>query len=272
MESSLSQKELPDFSSVTETKEAGLTSHALAMNYHRYRFAIDYCENRDVLEVACGNGQGLGYLATKAHRVVGGDFTESLARNAQNHYRERLPVLRFDGQVMPFRDQAFDVIILYEAIYYLPYPEKFLMECRRVLKPSGTLLISTINREWADFNPSPMSCRYFSARELADLLSAHGFHTSIFGAFPVEIHTKKDVLISLAKRMAIKLHLVPGSMKSKELLKRLFYGKLLPLPSELQEDMAEFSPPLELDGGRPTADYRVIYAVGRLPGSGAKAS
>lgn len=272
MESPLPPKDIPDFSSVTETDGAGLTAHALAMNYHRYRLAADLCGGRDVLEVACGNGQGLGLLAKKAQSVVGGDFTESLVRKARATYQDRLPVLCFDGQVMPFRNRSFDVVVLFEAIYYLPDPDRFLAECRRVLRPNGTLLLSTVNREWSDFNPSPMSRRYFSARELAELLSRHGFQTSVLGAFPVEIRTKKDALVSWIKRMAVKLHLVPGSMKGKELLKKLFYGKLLPLPPELSEDMTEFSPPLELDAGRSGTDYRVIYAVGRLPETGEKAA
>lgn len=252
----------PDFSSVTETDEAGLTPHAFAMNYHRYRLAADFCRDGDVLEVACGNGQGLGMIARTARSVVGGDFTETLVRKARTHYQDRLPILRFDGQTMPFRDRSFDFVILFEAIYYLPQPEQFLSECRRVLRPGGTLLVSTINREWQDFNPSPLSRRYFSARELFDLLAGQGFQTKLFGAFPVEARTKRDSVVSLVKRVAVKLHLVPGSMKGKQLLKKLFYGKLVSLPSELQDGMAEFVTPDEIEADGRNDKYRVLYALG----------
>lgn len=268
MEPALARQDPSDFSSVTESDEAGLTPHALAMNYHRYRFAADFCEGKDILEVACGNGQGLGFLARKAKSVVGGDYTEKLAQKAGHYYQDRLPVLRFNGEEMPFRNNSFNVIILFEAIYYFPHPEKFLEECRRLLRPGGLVIISTINCEWADFNPSPMSQRYFTPIELLELISNKGFRTTLHGAFPVETHGKMDSLVSLVKRIAVKLHLVPRSMKGKELLKRLFYGKLLPLPAELEEGIAEYAPPLPLDAGGPTADYRVIYAVGRLSGPG----
>src|SRR5262249_16211790 len=109
-----------DFSSVTETNEAGLTRHAFEMNCHRYRFAMDYCHEKDVLEVACGPGQGLGYLAGKARSVVGGDCTEKLVNRAQAYYGDRLKVMHFDGQAMPFEDHSFDVVILFEALYYFP--------------------------------------------------------------------------------------------------------------------------------------------------------
>ena len=32
--------------------------------YHRYYFGALYSQEKDVLEVACGGGQGLGILAT----------------------------------------------------------------------------------------------------------------------------------------------------------------------------------------------------------------
>lgn len=264
MDNTLAHNEVRDFSSVTETDEAGLTPHALEMNYHRYRFAADFCAGRDVLEVACGNGQGLGFLAQKARSIVGGDYTESLVRKAQKYYGKRVPVLRLDGEALPFQNDSFDTVILFEALYYLPHPEKFFAECRRVLRPNGTLLVGTVNCEWSDFNPSPMSQRYFRPLELQEAMASHGFKTSLLGAFPVEARTKKDALVSAAKRMAVKFRLIPGSMKGKELLKKLFYGKLVPLPSELREGMATYAPPLELDASRPTAEYRVIYAVGRL--------
>lgn len=257
---------MTDFSSVTETNEAGLTRHAFAMNCHRYRFALDYCVGKDVLEVACGLGQGLGYLAKKARSVVGGDFTENLVNRASAYYGSRLPVLRFDGQAMPFRDHSFDVVILFEALYYLPHPEQFLAEARRILRKDGTLLISTVNPEWEDFNPSSLSTSYYSASALAALLREHGFEAEIRGAFPVEQSSGKDAVVSLVKRIAVSANLVPGSMKGKQLLKRVFYGKLIPLPPELLEYSAPFDIPRTIGEGTETSMYRVIYAVAHPTG------
>ena len=66
-----------------------VTPEGAAMLYTRYRFAARFCEGKDVLEVGCATGMGLGYLARHARSVVGGDFTESLLRKAQSHYRGR---------------------------------------------------------------------------------------------------------------------------------------------------------------------------------------
>ena len=80
-----------------------------------------------------------------------------------------------DAQSLPLETASFDVVMLFEAIYYLPNPELFLREARRVLRPDGLLLICSANCERADFNASPFSHRYFSARDLGSLLSREGF-------------------------------------------------------------------------------------------------
>jgi len=42
----------------------------------RYALARDRGAGKDILEVACGSGIGLGFLARQAKWVVGGDFTD----------------------------------------------------------------------------------------------------------------------------------------------------------------------------------------------------
>src|SRR5262249_6372523 len=98
----------------------------------RYKFASDFCRGGRVLEIGCGAGQGLGYLARSASSVIGGDYTEALLRNAQSHYGGRIPLVALDAHELPFVDLSFDTVILYEAIYYLNSPAQFLEECRRV--------------------------------------------------------------------------------------------------------------------------------------------
>jgi 2-polyprenyl-3-methyl-5-hydroxy-6-metoxy-1,4-benzoquinol methylase len=75
-----------DYSSVTEVPGNKVTQDQIDRMFHRYHFASNFCEGKEVLEVACGAGQGLGYLALKAKRVVGGDCTEELVRLAKDHY------------------------------------------------------------------------------------------------------------------------------------------------------------------------------------------
>lgn len=252
-----------DYTQVTETPGDRITREALSMMWTRYEYAASLCGGKRVLEVACGAGQGLGYLAARASRVVGGDYTHGLLRTARKHYGDRVSLVRLDAHSLPFRDRVFDVIILYEAIYYLSEPVAFFVDCRRVLREGGVLMICTVNREWLDFNPSPFSTTYYSATELSDLLRAQGFTVELFGAFQVSTKSPRDRLVSFLKRAAVGLHLIPRTMKGKELLKRLFFGKLVTMPAELREGLERACPLVPLDGGRPVSTYKVLYAIGR---------
>ncbi len=96
------------------------------MLHTRYHYAAGLCQGKDVLEVRCGSGAGLGYLARRARSVVGGEYTESLLSRALLHYRGRIPLVWLDAHALPFREASFDAVILFEAIYYLGRPEDFL--------------------------------------------------------------------------------------------------------------------------------------------------
>lgn len=253
-----------DYTTVTEVPGNRVTHEQLERMYHRYRFAADFSEGKDVLEVACGAGLGLGYLAKKVKRVVGGDYTENLVKVAKDYYGERLPVLRLDAQFLPFRPKSFDVVILYEAIYYLAKPEEFFKEARRILRKNGLLLIATVNKDWAEFNPSPFSTRYFSVPELTELLKRGGFKPEAYGAFSVLPKGAKDKVIATVRKVAVGLHLIPKTMKGKELLKKIFYGKLIPLKGEIEEGACEYTPPVSISADLSNDEYKVIYAVARM--------
>lgn len=253
-----------DFSTVTEATGNRVTQDQLERLYHRYTFAAQLCDGMNVLEVACGTGQGLGYLAKKAKLIVGGDYTDNLLSVAQRYYRGRVPLLRLDAHALPFQASSFDVVLLYEAIYYLAHPEHFLDECRRVLREKGMFLLCTVNKEWSDFNTSPFSTRYFSARELSELLRKHGFQVELHGSFPVRKDSANDRVVSLLKRVAVALHLIPKTMKGKELLKRLFLGRLSPLPSEVHEGMTGYTPPVAISDTEPCTRFKILFALAHL--------
>jgi SAM-dependent methyltransferase len=253
-------KKSPQYVDVTETPGDEITEEAASMLVTRYEQAARLAEGKDVLEVACGAGQGLGYLAGRARRVVGGDLTERLLAIAHHRYDGWIPLVRLDAHQLPFAAASFDVVVLHEAIYYLRAAEHFILECRRVLRGGGTLVVTTVNREWTDFNPSPYSHWYPSACELQASLR-HGFvNVEVYGAFPASAKTVRDRLISVTKRAAVSLGLVPRTMKGKRLLKRAFLGKLVPVPPVITDNFAPCAPLTILDMGRPHPEFKVLCA------------
>ncbi len=256
-----------DYTQVTEVSGESVSREQIERMLTRYTFARSYSREKEILELACGSGQGLGYVGCGAKKIIGGDYSGPLLRMAKNHYRARIPLLRLDAQVLPFQDQSFDVVILYEAIYYLADTESFSRECRRILRPGGILLICTANKDLPDFNPSPLSHHYFSPPDFISLLAPLGFQVECFGDFPVNYGSSKERLFSWVKRSMVRLDLMPKTMAGKKIFKRLVFGKLVPLPAELAENCGEAKMPSRIPENRKDSTHKVIFAVATLRSS-----
>lgn len=254
-----------DYSTVSELPGSHATQEQLARLYQRYHTAARYSAGKRVLEVACGAGQGLGYLARSASKVVGGDYTEGLLHLSQSYYRDRIPLIRLDAHRLPFSDGAFDVVVLFEAIYYLRHAEQFIAESRRILSRGGTLIIGTVNKDWSEFARSPLSTRYYSVPELRDLLTQHNFtDLEFFGSFPTGVASSRQKVVSIIRRAVITLDLMPRTLKGRERFKRIFYGSLLPLKPEVEGDMTDLEPLVPIAHDVPNADYKILYTVARF--------
>ena len=55
------------------------------IGFNRYYWAGEYCRDKDVVEAACGSGQGLGYLAGIARSLEAGDYSDEILSIARRH-------------------------------------------------------------------------------------------------------------------------------------------------------------------------------------------
>jgi SAM-dependent methyltransferase len=161
------------------------------------------------------------------------------------------PVRVLDAQQLPFPSESLDVILIFEALYYIPSAERFVAECKRVLRPGGYLLISNANKDLSDFNPSPHSHVYHGVVELGALLAVQGFSAKFFGDVPI-------AEVSMRQR-------IPRSMAGKRLLKRLVFGNLTQFPAEIAREMLPVKLGItELEPGKPDARHKVILCAAIL--------
>jgi|SRR5581483_8279312 len=252
-----------DFRTVTELASAPISLEQLDRLVNRYRWAASYCGGKDVVEAACGAGPGLGVLAAVAHSVEAGDYSPTILEFARRQYAGRLELHEFDAQEMPFADHSKDVILLFEAIYYLPQPERFLSECARVLRPGGTVLLATANKDLWDFHPSPFSHRYFGVCELRALFEPHGFQCDFFGFQSVDRSPLRQRLLRPVKRAAVMSGLMPKTMSGKRWLKRIVFGKEIPMPAEITATSGTYVAPQPISAAEPNRMYKVIYCAAR---------
>lgn len=250
--------------SVTELAGEKVAGEQIERMADRYAWAAGYCSGKDVVEVACGTGQGLGLLSDVAACVVGGDISPQMVAQGRAHYGNRVEILEFNAEHLPFPDHSKDVVIILEAIYYLPNVKTFLDECRRVLRSTGQVLIATANKDLPDFNPSPFSNSYFGIDEFSQVLDEAGFTAEYFGNTPLEEVSIRQRMLRPAKALAVKLNLMPKTMAGKKLLKRVVFGSLQPMPAEISGEQASGTAPAPLRNREESLRYKVLFCAATL--------
>lgn len=94
-----------------------------------------------VLEIACGTGILVSWLAERGAHVVGCDISEQALGRARA--RGTGEYAGCDIHRLPFRDQEFDVVVCCETLEHTLDPDAALRELRRVAKPGASLLLTT---------------------------------------------------------------------------------------------------------------------------------
>lgn len=230
----------------------------------RYYTASQYVQGKQVLEIGCGAGLGLGYLSRTAENVIGGDYSEANLRFAHQHYRGRVELLLLDAHALPFVDNSFDVVIAMEVIQYLTHLENFFEECHRILRKDGILILCLPNKDVFGFHRSPLSYRHYSAPELFTLLNRHQFVLRLFGAFritrvPIWERARAAAIVTTSKVLGI----MPKGKEVKEYLNRNILGKTIVIKPELEEDdmIAENLQLVPIPSDAPDYWHRILYAI-----------
>ncbi|WP_073485332.1 class I SAM-dependent methyltransferase [Streptoalloteichus hindustanus] len=143
-----------------------------------YEALLPHCAGARVLEAGCGEGYGAAMIATVASEVVALDYDELTSAHVARRYPE-LRVVRGNLASLPLPSASVDVVANLQVIEHLWDQEGFLAECARVLRPGGTLVVTTPNR--LTFSPgrdtplNPFHTRELSPAELDELLRGAGF-------------------------------------------------------------------------------------------------
>jgi SAM-dependent methyltransferase len=134
-----------------------------------------------VLDAGCGRSLFTEIRPDWPFRIVASDVDHDLLRSRQDEFAD-VRFLVGDAQPLPFCDGAFDAVFAGELIEHLPDPQPGMAEFRRVLRPGGTLILTTPNRlrlaNLADGSERPYSPDHLSELsydEVRALLAAEGF-------------------------------------------------------------------------------------------------
>jgi SAM-dependent methyltransferase len=138
-----------------------------------YEAVLPWITGADVIEAGAGEGYGAALLAGPARRVFALDYDASAAAHAARTY-PRISVARANLAALPVRSGIADAVVNLQVIEHLWDQPQFIAECARVLRPGGTLIVTTPNR--LTFSPgqdtpqNPFHTRELDAGELTELL------------------------------------------------------------------------------------------------------
>ena len=160
----------------------------------RYIFAADFACGNDVLDVACGTGYGVDYIAgAGAKRAVGADVSIEAVKYAQNRFgmdRGRCFTCS-DGVCLPFACNSFDVVVSFETLEHISKYNEFMVECKRVLKEEGVFICSTPNKRIfspdAEKPPNTFHVKEFWPEEFRNLLQRHFADVTLYGQCDVTL-------------------------------------------------------------------------------------
>ena len=158
---------------------------------------VEISENATVLDIGCGGGRTLKRLASLARlgKAIGIDYSKdavTVARKSNQRLIDsgRIEVVHGSVSSMPFQDATYDFVLAVETYYFWPDIAEDLVEVRRVMKPSGQLVIIAGMYRGSRFDKRNErliragGMRCFSVQEFEETFKDAGFPTVVVTVAP----------------------------------------------------------------------------------------
>lgn len=137
----------------------------------RYESALEFVNDKTILDIACGSGYGSNILSKTARKVYGVDIDQATIKYAQENFNASNIEFKVGSAVsIPLENSSVDRVITFETVEHIEDYEKFILEIKRVLKDDGLAIISTPNDlEFSEGNHFHL--HEFEHKEFLDLLN-----------------------------------------------------------------------------------------------------
>ncbi len=123
-----------------------------------------------VLDIGWGAGDLLAGLRERGHAGIGLDIADSALQAAKE---VGVPGTRADHSSAPFRNESFDLVMMYHLLEHIPNPDTAIREAWRLLADGGRLILQVPN---ADSWQYALLGRYWSGLDVPRHLYDFGRH------------------------------------------------------------------------------------------------
>ena len=158
----------------------------IARHLSAYRFAKDYAQNKEVLDIGCGEGYGSDYLAGFAKRVIGIDYDKEIIDYAKDKYQKNnLQFYIMDVKDLNSLTDKFDLVCSFQFIEHIDDTKTFFENIKNLLNNNGVFICSTPNRKDASpLGNTPFSkfhVKEYLSSEFKELLETYFVKIDLFG-------------------------------------------------------------------------------------------
>ncbi len=133
-----------------------------------------------IIDIGCGDGYITSQVFRKFKEVVGEDISKEAIKIAKRK-NSKISFVVATCTNLPFSDNSFDTVVASEIIEHVDhnYGKMLLKESRRILRPHGKIIISTLNlsNPFMKFlqvtHKNIEHLKEYTTREFAELISTH---------------------------------------------------------------------------------------------------
>lgn len=154
----------------------------------------------DILDVGTGPGFFAVNLALAGHRTIGLDVTEEMLAHARQNaqaYGAKVSFIRQNGDMLPFADDSFDLVVSRNVLWNMEQPAQALYEWARVLRPGGRMVYFDANWYLYLFDPQVAAAKAENRRKLQEMGCQDPMHSA---SMPKE---KVDMLEEIARNLPL---------------------------------------------------------------------
>ena len=135
-------------------------------------------DNQKLLDVGCGGGILAESLDQAGAKVTAIDMDKQAIAAAKTHQQESQSQVDYQyydvTHLATEQAEIYDVITCMEMLEHVPEPAAIIKACAQLLKPQGTLFLSTLNRTPKAYGLAVIGAEYVLAGDISSPLSVAG--------------------------------------------------------------------------------------------------
>lgn len=153
-------------------------------------------DNEHILEIGHGNAGHVKSILNRAQniRYTGIDISPTMHQEAlklNEAFKDQVDFVLYEGEKLPFEDKTFDKILTVNTVYFWKQPVDYLNEIYRVLKKSGTFVLTFGQRDFMEKLPfTRFGFTLYNTGEMEETVSKSYFNRMTISERQEEIKSK----------------------------------------------------------------------------------